>query len=221
MNFNLKDTKAEITAIVVWLSYPTRWKYYPGLSITPSQWDKAKQRAKPQHPNRVMMNRLLDKIEKSIYDMWLQAVEADTHMTREQIKHKLDILLQKKEDTTNKLIPFCEQYIRQAKKAKNTLQNYRVALRHIRSYNPDLTFDDIDLDFFYKFREHLQLYKQNTVQSTIKNLKVFMQDAFDRGLHQNEAFRHKKFSVSKQEVPNSGMKSVGLRYTNLSKYHND
>lgn len=149
-----------------------------------------------------MINRVLDKIEKSIYDIWLEAVETDKHITKEQIKYRLDILLQKKEDTANKLIPFCEKYIRQTSKSKNTIQNYRVALRHIKSFNPDLTFDDIDLDFFYKFREHMNGYKQNTVQSTIKNLKVFMQDSFDRGLHDNEAFRHKKFSVSKEEVDN-------------------
>lgn len=203
VNFYLVDKKKSNTAIYATVSYPSRWKYYLGLSVSPRQWDFAKQRVKYNHPNHIRLNRVLDTVQNKAIDLYLEAIEQDKALTRSNIKHHLDVILKKKEDTTNRLIPFIDQFIRQSGKKPNTVKAYKVVRQRLQDYKPDLTFDDITLDWFYGFVQHLKKsYKPNTVWATIKNLKVFLQDAYDRGLHSNEIFRHKKFSVNKQEVPN-------------------
>ena len=202
MNFYLKNKEADNSAIFAMISFPGRWKYYIGISVSPKLWNKGKQRVKPQHPNHIQVNRVLDAVERKGYDLYLHAIETGEYPTKDEIKHELDVLLLKKKDSKTELIPFIEDFIEQQKllKKNNTIKNYKGALGHIKSYSEDLTFEDIDLTFFYRFVEHLKDYRQNTIQSTIKNLKVFMQDAYDRGLHSNEAFRHRKFSIAKKEV---------------------
>ena len=204
MNFYLKDKNADSTPIFASISAPRRWKYYLGISVPPKAWDGAKQCVRPQHPNRIQINKVLDLVKKEIYDLWLELMDQRQPVTKDQIKHRLDIALMRKEDTQNKLIPFVDRFILQSRMQPNTVKMYRVCRKRLIDFRKDLTFDDITLEFFYEFVSHLQKdYKPNTIWGTIKNLKVFMQDALDRGLHTNKAFQHKKFSFPK--VPTENM----------------
>jgi integrase len=207
VTFHLLNRSAQTSALYAWVSYPRRWKYYPGISVAPGMWDVRRQRVKIQHPQHALINRLLAKIEDTAVTLWYEGRSEGKVLTRENIRQALDEQVNPQPVTKDLLVPFIEKLIHDRSSAKykrNTIQNYRVACARIKEYNPELTFEDITLDFFYDFLRHLQAkgYKQNTIQSTIKNLKVFMNDARDRGLTTNENHLHKKFSVAKQEVEN-------------------
>ncbi|MEO6134749.1 MAG: phage integrase SAM-like domain-containing protein, partial [Ginsengibacter sp.] len=97
-------------------------------------------------------------------------------------------------------------------KSRNTLQNYNTVKGHLIEYQlktkTKLTFDKINLDFFYSYVSFLQKYTprnskekglaQNTISKDITTLKVFMSEAVDMGLTTNMQFRHKKFTVQEE-----------------------
>ncbi len=65
-----------------------------------------------------------------------------------------------------------------------------------------LEFDDITLDFYNEFKEYLidtKNFSMNTVGKYIKTIKVFMNEATERGLNKKMDFKSKKFKVDNEE----------------------
>lgn len=83
---------------------------------------------------------------------------------------------------------------------KGTIDTYEQTLFLLVEYakisNINLTFQAITLDFYYGFTTYLYdtiVHQDNTVGKHVKNLKKFMQDSFDDDMHENIAFKKKKF----------------------------
>ena len=97
-------------------------------------------------------------------------------------------------------------------KSEGTLKQYRAAKHHLQAYEKKyktkLTFDSINLDFFYKYVSFLKTVKnlsgeplcQNTIAKDIRILKTFLNEAVDLGLTNNFQFKHKKFYVPEEET---------------------
>jgi integrase len=97
-------------------------------------------------------------------------------------------------------------------KSKNTLSNYKTTKQHLEAYQAkekiELSFEDIDLDFFYSYVSFLKKLKgrngerlaHNTIAMDIKNIKVFMNEAVDLKYTKNLEFKHKKFSMNEVET---------------------
>jgi integrase len=83
----------------------------------------------------------------------------------------------------------------------STKQIYRASLGHLRSYvtkeKLPLSWDAFDLEFYAGFTAYLYGigHRDNTVGKTIKTLKTFISEAFERDLHQNLNFKKKGFRV--------------------------
>ena len=58
------------------------------------------------------------------------------------------------------------------------------------------------MDFYLSFVEYLtnKGYSPNTVGARIKDLKMFMNEAYERNLHTNMDFKKKRFSKPKEET---------------------
>ena len=111
-------------------------------------------------------------------------------------------------------------------KSKASLKNYHAVVTHLKEFqyvnNYPITFDSINLDFFYKYvgflttrsnyEKRIKLLRPeiknkqvsdlstNTIAKDISILKVFMSEAVDLGYTNNMQFRHKKFSYSEVET---------------------
>jgi len=92
-------------------------------------------------------------------------------------------------------------------KAKSTIQNYAATKRHLTEFakkeSYPLTFDTINLDFFYQYTNFLKKkmgLAHNTVAKDISLIKVFMGEAVDLGYTTNMQFKHKKFSMPEVDV---------------------
>ncbi len=75
--------------------------------------------------------------------------------------------------------------------------------RYIKDRNlRDLTFNDIDRDFYYDFINYgyEQQYSKNHIGSMIQKLKTVIQYAFDEGIHENLEFRKKYFRKFREDV---------------------
>ncbi|MFC2124780.1 tyrosine-type recombinase/integrase [Bacteroidota bacterium] len=89
--------------------------------------------------------------------------------------------------------------------SSRTRQNYTQALTTIRAYNPNLTFEDIDMTFYdgyLKYAHDGYGLKLSTVGKHIGTLKGFLQDTFDRKIHENLIFRAKSFRTPKTRNDN-------------------
>jgi len=202
VNFYIKSKQSKTTAIYARLSYPRLWKYYPGITIQPGQWDGRKQRMKTNQENGVIINRILENLEQAALKIYYQAVARKKTLTKDEIKSELDQALGKTK--AHGLLDFVRDFIRdqEGQKRYNTIKGYRVCFHRLQDFRPGVGLDDIDLNYFYDLVNHLREkgYKQNTIQTTIKNLKVFLSDACDRGLTQNRIHEHKKFGAAREEV---------------------
>lgn len=92
-------------------------------------------------------------------------------------------------------------------KAKSSLQNYSAAKRHLvefaKKQSYPLSFETINLDFFYLYTDFLKKklkLAHNTVAKDISLIKVFMGEAVDLGYTLNMQFKHKKFSMPEVDV---------------------
>lgn len=90
--------------------------------------------------------------------------------------------------------------------AKGTRQNYAACKRHLLEFSKkeaySISFDTIDLNFFYRYTCYLkkQNLAHNTIAKDIALLKVFCGEAVDLGYTTNMQFKHKKFSMPEIEV---------------------
>jgi integrase len=106
------------------------------------------------------------------------------------------------------LIEFIDTYITTAKNRINTktkkpiskihLQNLRQLKVKLLAFSKQVRkvdFNTIDLDFYDKFTAYLfkQGYGINTVGKYIRQLKTILNDATDRGINTNYAYKSKKF----------------------------
>ena len=80
-----------------------------------------------------------------------------------------------------------------------------------------LQFENVDLDFYLSFVEYLtnKGYSPNTVGARVKDLKMFMNEAYERNLHTNMDFKKKRFSKPKEETT-----AIYLNADELTKIYN-
>jgi len=97
---------------------------------------------------------------------------------------------------------FIKSFIEERKNIKSdgTIKAYQNILNCLKNYCEEkkckLDFEDIDLTFYNSFVNYLTndlKMAQNTIGNKIKNLKVIMNEASDRGLNKNLEFKNKKF----------------------------
>lgn len=221
-NFNLRkassDRATAINLIIRWNN--NRLMYSTRESIKPKFWetDKEKknfQRAKEtrQFPEYPEFNLRLDHIESTAKSAFrqFQNDRGGRQPSIEELKEILDIKLRDVEvKKKQNLFDFIEQYIEEAKGrthsktgkklSRFTIHMYKRSLETLRDFSTKYRirtdFDTIDLTFYYQYLSYLTKDLQlanNTAGSRIRDLKIFLNDAVERGLNTNMAFKSKKF----------------------------
>lgn len=75
----------------------------------------------------------------------------------------------------------------------------------IYSKRKPLTFADINLEFYNDYKDWcytVKMFADNTFGKLIRDIKTFMNEGIDAGLHDNVSHRHKKFIMVSVEVDN-------------------
>lgn len=190
-----------------------------GQTVNPKSWNKAKQRVKNNslttEDGKAFLNDFLKELEKvceKAYSSSIQNGIPSTETIRKALQNYINREDEKQviKDSFFKLVNrFIEGEIKTKGKDKslNTLKNYKSAKNHLESFQSkiktEITFDNINLDFFYSYTNYLKKVPglaTNSIAKQIKVLKVFMAEAVDLGLTNNMQFKHKKFTVQEQET---------------------
>ena len=94
-------------------------------------------------------------------------------------------------------------------KAPSTIKTYVTVIHKLQQYqkyaNVTLQWNSFDQSFYYDFLHfytHIQSLHTNGFGRAIKILKIILNDAFDKNIHQNTAFKTKSFKVMSEDVNN-------------------
>jgi integrase len=92
-------------------------------------------------------------------------------------------------------------------------KTYAVTLGKLNEFRPGLDFEDIDIDFYNSFTGWLRKGKfaENTIGGHIKNLKAVLNEATERGVNTNLAFRSKRFIKPVEDVDNIALTEEELK----------
>ncbi len=210
VSFNLKEpnSKSE-TLVYLFFSFDGyRLKYSFGESINPVFWNSENQRAREtqkfkSHPE---FNFRLDTMEQTIKDVYRSLVNDGKKPTPNLIRSELSKRLDTGNNIKATLFSFIPDLITNSAKQPNTLKNYKQTFVKLQEYCKEtkcnLDFEDIDLNFYNSFTKFLNEkgFSTNTIGGFIKNIKVFMNEALDRGFHKNREYLNKKFRVIEENT---------------------
>ena len=179
-------------------------KYSTGEKILPKYWNNStdKQRAKNTRsfPEHSQFNQRLDDIETGIKNKYRELLINNIQPTPQILREELNVHLNKVPVKKGiSFFEFVEDFICNTNKQHYTKRNYRTTLNHLirfqKLYSRQIDFDTIDLDFYDALVKQFNSQNKslNTIGSIIKNIKVFLNEASDRGLNVNEAFKSKRF----------------------------
>jgi len=214
-------------------------KMSSGESINPDFWNPTACRARetkkfPQYPE---FNSRLKYLENTVFTVYRKFINDGEFPTPGEIKKEVLVKINKAKveklggDEQIGFFGFIEQLIEDTRSGKRltadgkqfspyTIKGYVTTMNHLISFqesrNQRIDFDSIDMDFYNAWVRWFYKKKKtkNTVGEHIKNLKVFMGEAVDKGLTKNMTFRQKKFKIL-DETPDT----IHLNDDELDKMH--
>jgi integrase len=207
----LKEPKSESPTLIYLLFRfnNQRLKYSTGQKIHPKFWNEDKQKAKETRAlsGYAELNTLLKNHKDVAHDVYRTLINDKQIPTVKNIKNGIDEVLKTplQNSSPKEFIGFIDFYIKNTTKSESTIKQYNQTLRLIKEFQEKtrcaLTFDSIDLDFYDKFTAYLASkgYYLNTIGTVIKNLKVFLNVAIEKGLTKNISFKSRKFKKIQEE----------------------
>ena len=210
-NFYLKDPEAkEETLIYLFLSCDgRRIKISVAQTIHPSDWNPSEQLARKTFLGHKGLNHSLKSLARKAEAAYWEAKGQDKVLSREQLLEALELNEAVSSSDPDYLIPFVEEHIKQsaATKTYGTIRSYKTSLSVLKRYSEarrrTIRFEDINLDFYNDFTLYMTRtlnYSANTIGKHVKALKVFMNEATDRGLNKNLDYRSRRFKVVQEDV---------------------
>ncbi len=204
--FILKEpgSKEETLVFFIFRFNNQKLKYSTGQKIDPRFWNSEAHKAREsrQFPGYLEFNALLKRIEATAFDTYRKMLNDGVPPNPELIREALNTLLNRSEAANkSSLLVFARKLIETSVKRPNTIKHYRQTLRLLEEYRDQLRkeilFDMVDLAFYEGFIRFLQGkgYGTNTIGGFIKNLKVFLNEALDRGLTRNVDFKNRRFKT--------------------------
>jgi integrase len=177
-----------------------------GEKVHPKKWDFNTQRGvgKENGDLNFWLNKIATEVSTLFRNYNIDGVSPDAALVQRQLKEKLDNTPApvKQAEVKMTFVKFIEQYIEQSKSVKKheTIKAYRTTLNHLlnysKTYRKPIDFENIHLDFYYDFTDYIAKdlgNSKNTVAKQVKTIKTFMNEATDRGLNTNLAFKSRSF----------------------------
>ena len=163
-------------------------KYFIQETIDPKYWNNGK--VKKSFDRYLALNAKLQDIEKTVFKIYEDLSYTKVQVNDKILKAALDREFKAIKDLTptaeTHLVAFVEEFIKNTKRDKDMRSQYGQTLNNINEYEKNnsvkLKLVDVDLEFYNNFVEFLtdKNYAPNTIGTLIKNLKVFLNDAFKK-----------------------------------------
>lgn len=205
INFYLKEPNSvKETLVLVTISLSgERTKFSTSIKINPKHWNVKSQRLKANAPNSLNFNRMLDKIQSTILDLYTKHFIEDNQSKSIKFFDEVKKYITGKFENSAYNLSVDEAFekfldIKKNEYREGTLKAYKTLRNHLKSYSTtigkkNLLFDDLDIRFFDGFKNYLQMtceQKTNTRSKQIKNIKAFLKFMYNRNYHTNKIFEN-------------------------------
>lgn len=208
-----------------------KFMYSTGATISPSEWDKRKSRAKtfgPKAKELSELNKYLDKLEQSVIDYKSERHNSKS-LSREDLKaHLLKTQSDENKQPTSEPIEggFYIQWEKIISTTRNssgqnissgTKRSKTQTLELLKKYCIDrrtsLNFESLDMEFYYDFDQFMKEKKlsHNTRGKHIKEIKAVLREALDRDIPINNAFQKKSFKVIRSRPDNVYLNDIEIK----------
>lgn len=181
-----------------------RFKCKTDLKIKPREWDFKKQRKKNNLTGSYELNERLDTLNQNLTDYYNKLISETPDITFNTIKEKITAFVKKDQNPDFEegtgFFDVIEKYINgnKTKVSPRTIQKYNTLKKSLENFSiakkkyRNLTFSQIDLNFYDEYKNYLLLevknprtgkkgYLNDTVAKYIENLKNFMKWSLERG----------------------------------------
>ncbi|MEQ3663777.1 tyrosine-type recombinase/integrase [Olleya sp.] len=181
-------------------------------NIRDDYWDAKNQKVKRSYSGSDRFNIYLTTIKQKVDDIVNGLLINGEDPTTTYVKSLYnETKLEQQKKTQYTFFEYAEHYVEISKKSKSagTLKTYRTVLNQLIKYQQysgiQLDWHNIDIDFYYDFQEFytgVQGFLNNGFGRIIKNMKVILNDATDKGYNTHLMYKNKKFKTVREEVNN-------------------
>jgi integrase len=207
-------------------------KYYIGERIHPDHWNKRACRAKETKafPQFDLFNQRLCHIENVVQDLLIEfKFSGDlcaVDMFRQELNSRISQRNIVEEKCRKNLFFFIEEFINEAEKLKavGTVRQYKNTFRLLQDYAKKvhrLDFHNIDMRFYANFKNYMDRegHSEAYFSNQIKYIRLFMNEATDRGYNEHVLYRSKKFvcpQVLTDKIYLTSKEVTRIQHTKLS-----
>ena len=177
VKFYLQDKKSKNkSSIRLFFNYNNKvLKYSVNLSIKPTLWNEKNYRIKHQATHCIKLNRQLQKVEDTIFDIYQTLKTNENLITNQILKEKLDVRLDKIEQED--FFSYMKLYIEQKQELRKTtkqdyLQTYNTLKEFEISSGYLMSFESINLDFYNRFKNYMLSSLKHSINTFGKRIKV-------------------------------------------------
>ncbi|MEO8760052.1 MAG: site-specific integrase [Bacteroidia bacterium] len=211
ISFYLKNPDSnELSPIKMYFRYREQTiNFSTGEAIQPNHWNTKDQKVLPKFAKKYPdLQNKLDEYKEVISGIYRRLEIGGETISNEIIRKKFNDYYGQIIEEKHTLISFIEWYLEQAKtnKTKSTITGYKGTLRHLKEFEKHshikLSFDKINVDFYLNFIDYLKekQFKPNTIGKLVKNIKVFLNQATERGINKNMEYKSHRFKVLHEET---------------------
>ena len=229
---NQKKTNSPESMLMLRYTHKKKVTYFTThKNIGDEYWDAKNQKVKRSYSGSDRFNIYLTTIKQKVDDIVNGLLINGEDPTTTYVKSLYnETKLEQQKKTQYTFFEYAEHYVEISKKSKSagTLKTYRTVLNQLIKYQQysgiQLDWHNIDIDFYYDFQEFytgVQGFLNNGFGRVIKNIKVILNDATDKGYNTHLMYKNKNFKTVREEVNNIYLSEEELqRMTDLDLSYN-
>jgi len=178
-------------------------------NIRDDHWDSKNQKIKRSSPGSDRANIYLNNIKQKLNDIVNGLLIENEDPSTNYVKSLYSEQKAKQNKKTQfTFFEYAEHFLDLSKKSKSpgTLKTYRTVLNQLKKYEnysgKKLNWHNIDMDFYYDFQDFYTGVQGFMNNGVIKNIKVILNDATDKGYNTHLMYKNKNFRTVREEVNN-------------------
>lgn len=165
-----------------------------GVKVTPGQWSQA---------GKVIRHKDSDDLNRQLGVIMDRATAVRDYMNKNGITDLSVVpsLMKGEIDKAQDFIEYCEKRSKERNVSDHTKERYQVFIAFLKEWGQIKDFSDITVASIRSLDEYLHAkgYKQSTIYSYHKNLKLFVRDAYVDELISSNPYDHLKMKIDKGE----------------------
>lgn len=190
-----KRLNAEGKALIQVEAYLNKQKKYfsTKVYIKPNQWD-SKRRIIKNHPNMEALNRHLHNTIVKLEQIELETVKNGHTFTLNNLKSAPT-------PPPSSFLDFMKEEILHSNLKTPTVKNHLSTLQVLSSYQPEISFNELNFDFLCNFEYFLikQKYHRNTIAKHMKHVKRYINLAINKELFDPQKYPFRKYKIKYQK----------------------